>query len=145
MSSIHTSCSTAPASSVISIRYDECGIISLSLATQEYIWSKAEEYFKFECDIVPAPGSDHKAKMVSSRSSDTPHFVRALQLGRYVYDSNCLQWKSAQICWHTIAVAEKNGNLHSFLDTTKQQPNITTLAVHGLSAGRGRKAGVPKR
>ena len=37
---------------------------------------------------------------------------------------------------------------NSFLEwynTTTQQLNITTLAVHGLPAGRGRKGGVPKR
>ena len=133
--------------SFISIAYDESGILSLPLATVESMWSKAEEYLKSDCEIVPAPGSDHKAKMVSSHSSNTPHFVRTLSSGQYVCDSNCLQWKSAQICSHIIAVAEKNSELHSFLEwynTTRQQPNITTLAVQGLPAGRGRKGGVPK-
>ena len=48
----------------------------------------------------------------------------------------------------TVAVSEKQGDLSSFLNWyigTRQQPNITTLAVHGLPAGRGRKGGVPKR
>ena len=112
ISLIQTISHTAP--SVISIAYNECGIISLPLATVESMWSKAEEYLKSDCDIVPAPDSDHKAKMVSSHSSNTPHFVCALHLGQYVCDSNCLQWKSAQICSHIIAVAEKNGELHSF-------------------------------
>ena len=48
-------------------------------------------------DIFPAPGSGHKAKMVSSRSSDTPHFFHALQLGQYVCDSNCLKWNLLKI------------------------------------------------
>ena len=106
----------ATAPSVISIAYNECAIISLPLATVESMWSKVEEYLKSDCDIVPAPGSDHKAKMVSSHSSNTPHFVRALHLGQSVCDSNCFQWKSAQICSHITAVAEKNGELHSFLE-----------------------------
>ena len=141
------SCHTSTPS-FISIAYDESGIISLPLTTVESIWSKAEEYLESDHEIVPAPGSDLRAKMVSSRSSSTPHFVRPLSSGQYVCDSNCLQWKSAQICSHIIAVAEKNSELHSFLEwynTTKQQPNITTLAVHGLPAGRGRKGGIPKR
>ena len=114
----------------------------------ESIWSKVEEYLESDHEIVPAPGSDHRAKMVSSHSSNTPHFFRPLSSGQYVCDSNCLEWKSEQICSHIIAVAEKNSELHSFLEwynTTKQQPNITTLAIHGLPAGRGRKGGIAKR
>ena len=45
-------------------------------------------------------------------------------------------------------MSEKNGDLQSFLDwyvATKQKPNYTSLAIHGLPAGRGRKGGVPKR
>ena len=86
--------------------------------------------------------------MVSSRSNNSPHYVRALTSGQYVCDSSCLQWKSSQICAHTVAVSESNGDLQSFLDwyiASKQQPNYTSLATHGLPAGRGRKGGVPKR
>ena len=50
-----------------------------------------------------------------------------------------------EICSHVVAVSDKLGELSSFLKwfiNTKQQPNV---AMHGLSAGRGRKGGVPKR
>ena len=81
----------------ISIAYDECGIVSLPLSSLESMWSKAEEYLKSDCDIVPAPRRDHEAKMVSPRSSDTPHFVCALQLGWYyviatVFSGNLLKY-----------------------------------------------------
>lgn len=66
----------------MSITYDESGIVSLLLANVELMWTKAEEYLKSDSDIVPAPGSDIKAKMVSSQSSSTPHFVRALPSGQ---------------------------------------------------------------
>ena len=32
-----------------------------------------------------------------------------------------------------------------YYNATQQQPNITTLAMHGMPAGRGRKGGVPER
>lgn len=78
----------------------------------------------------------------------TLHYVQVLGPGQYVCDNSCLQWKSSQICAHTVAVSEKNGDLQSFLDwyvATKQKPNYTSLAIHGLPAGCGRKGGVPKR
>ena len=144
-----TSCSDTSSSSwSISITHDKSGISSLPQAVIEQIWTKAEQYLMSNSEIVKAPGNDTKAMMVASRSGQTPHYVRCLQSAHYVCDNNCLQWKSAQICSHVIAVSEKNGQLHSFLEwykKTEQQPNITSLAVHGLPAGRGHKGGIPKK
>lgn len=132
----------------LSISSKSCGINSLPQAVIDSMWLKAEAYIESSCDIVPAPGVNPKAKMVASRSGDTPHYVRALPSGQYVCDGSCLQWKSSQICSHTLAVSGKNGDLESFLcwyNRTNQQPNITTLSMQGLPKGRGRKGGVPKR
>ena len=52
--------------------------------------------------------------MVSSRSSNSPHYVRPLASGQYVCDGSCLQWKSSQICAHTVAVSESNGDAFIF-------------------------------
>lgn len=134
--------------SCISITSEDCGITTLPQPTLDSIWTKALEYVLSSSDVVAAPGGDPKAKMVSSRSGTSPHYVRALASGQYVCDNSCLQWKSSQICSHTVAVSERNGDLQSFLDwyiVTKQTPNYTSLAIHGLPAGRGRKGGVPKR
>ena len=132
----------------MSVESEDCGITTLPQATLDSIWSKALEYVLSSSDVVAAPGGDPKAKMVSSRSNISPHYVQVLGSGQYVCDNSCLQWKSSQICAHTVAVSEKNGDLQSFLDwyvATKQKPNYTSLAIHGLPAGRGRKGGVPKR
>ena len=86
--------------------------------------------------------------MVSSQSNSAPHFVRSQPSGQYACDSTCLQWKSSQICSHSVAVAALNGDLEAFVKwyvDTHQQPNFTTLAANGLPAGRGRKGGIPKR
>ena len=80
--------------------------------------------------------------MVTSRTGNTPHFVRVLSRGQYVCDKNCLQWSSSHICSHTLVAVEVNGELKLFLQwyvSSGQEPNITWLAHAGLPAGRGRK------
>ena len=127
---------------------EETGITSVPLATLKEIWAKAAEYASSTGDVVPAPGNHPKAKMVSSRSNAAPHFVCAQSSGQYTCDSTCLQWKSSQICSHSVAVAAINGDLEAFVKWyvgTHQLPNFTTLATHGLPAGRGRKGGIPRR
>ena len=131
----------------VSVTADKSGIQNLSFETVHSIWAKAEDYLISKTDIVPAPGVN-KSMMVASKSSKVPHFVCAGSNGKYTCDNNCLQWKSSGICSHIISVAEKNCELSAFLqwyNGTNQEPNITTLAMSGLPAGRGRKGGVPKR
>ena len=121
---------------------ESTGIVSIPLATLRMIWAKATEYLCSKADVVPAPGSCLKARMVASRSASAPHFVQALPSGQYVCDSNCLQWKSSHMCSHTVAVAALNEDLEAFINwyvTSNQGPNLTTLAVHGLPVG------IPKR
>ena len=128
-------------SSPLSVSAEESGIHTLAFETIHSIWVKAEHYLKSERDIVPSPGSD-KSMMVASKSSKVPHFVCAASDGEYAYDNNCLQWKSSRICPHIISVAEKNHELSVFLqwyNGTNQGPYITTLAMSGIPAGRGRK------
>ena len=132
----------------LSVAAEESGIETLSFETIHAIWVKAEQYLISEKDIVPAPGNNSKAMMVASQSSNVPHFVCSSSDGQYYCDNGCLQWKSSKICSHTVAVAEKNGDLHAFLQwyiCTNQEPNITSVAMSGLPSGRGRKGGVPKR
>ena len=137
----------SPAQHVLSIKVKDCGITTLPFATLDAMWSKAEQYLGTN-DVQQAPGDDRKSKMITSRSSSTPHFIRVPSPGHYVCDKQCLQWSSSGICSHTLVAAEVNGELKLFLqwyNSSGQEPNITTLAHAGLPAGRGRKGGVPKR
>ena len=99
--------------------------------------------------ITAAPGDDKRARMAFSYSSKSPHYVSSRSCGQYVCDSTCIQWNSAKICSHTLAVAETNGELKQFLQwytTSGVSPNITTLAMEGLPKGRaGQKGGRSKR
>ena len=87
--------------------------------------------------------------MAFSYSSKSPHYVSSRSCGQYVCDSTCIQWNSAKICSHTLAVAETNGELKQFLQwytTSGVSPNITTFAMEGLPKGRaGQKGGRSKR
>lgn len=95
-----------------------------------------------ENGITVAPGSDPKARMIVSYSQDAPHHIRNHSDGRYLCDSHCPQWMSSQICSHTLAVVEHNGDLMNFLQwyiKSGQTPNISMLALSGISRGRGQK------
>ena len=51
---------------------------------------------------------------------------------------------SSQICSHTLAVAERNGELLKFLEwyvKLGQGPNLSSLALSGVPKGRGQKGG----
>ena len=120
----------------------------IPLVSLTAMWDKASELLSKENGISAAPGSDPKARMVVSYSQDTPYHIRTHSDGQYLYDSHCLQWMSSQICSHTLAEAEHNGDLVSFLQwyiNSGQTPNISTLALSGLPRGRGQKGGKPKR
>ena len=132
----------------LSVTAADSGITKISLSTLEQIWSKAENLINGENAIAPAPGNDSSTKMVMSYSSQIPHLVRKATNGQYKCDSNCLNWTSSGLCSHSLAVAELSNDLSSFLNwynLSASQPNITTLAVSGLPAGRGRKGGAAKR
>ena len=71
--------------------------------------------------------------------------MKTKKQGWFTNDSACLQWALSQICSHTIAAAESNGELAFFLQLyTKcaESPNISTLAMSGLARGGGKKGGV---
>ena len=132
----------------LSITPENSGIEVIPLVTLQGMWDKAEKLLGIAGGITPAPGSDAKAKMVLSLSSDIPHFVRYKESGQYYCDSACIRWKSANICGHTLAVAEVNNDLQQFLhwySTKGNSPNITKLAMEGMPSGRGRKGGQSKR
>lgn len=125
----------------------ESGITKISLTTLEHMWNKAEELLNGDNLITPAPGDDKTAKMVKSYSSPVPHLVTKCSSGQYKCDSKCLNWSSSQLCSHSIAVAELNSDLLSFLswyNASSVQPNITTVAMAGLPVGRGRKGGTKR-
>ena len=105
------------------------------------MWSKAIELLSTINAITSAPGTQKKACMVLSYSQVTPHLIQAKSDGQYICDSDCQQWVSSQLCSHTLAVAERNGDLLLFLQwytTYAKNPNISTLAMSVVEVERGK-------
>ena len=112
------------------------------------MWDKASKLLSMDKGITAAPSDDKRARMVFSFSSKTPHFVRSRSNGQYVCDTSCIQWNSAKICSHTLAVAEINDELEEFLlwyTTSGVSPNITVLGMEGLPKGHAGQKGGLKR
>ena len=110
----------------------------------ESIWRKASELLTSPNAIASAPGLDSKAHTVMSYSGKRPHLVSAKKTGQYVCDKACGNWNSLNLCSHTVAVAETNGELRNFvswLTKAKKKPSVTKLVVTGMPSGRGRKGG----
>ena len=106
------------------------------------IWGKAKQLLNTPGSIVPAPDSLSLARMVSSSSGQRPHFISPLKGGRFKCDSDCANFQAMSICSHTVAVSEVHGTLQTFLAALrklKKPANFTSLAVHGMPAGRGKK------
>ena len=136
-------------SAYLSVDAEDSGIETLPLVTLHGMWEKASKLLTMGNGITAAPGDDKRARMAFSYSSKSPHYVSSRSCGQYMCDSTCIQWNSAKICSHTLAVAETNGELKQFLQwytTSGVSPNITTLAMEGLPKGRaGQKGGRSKR
>ena len=101
-----------------------------------------------ETAIVQAPG-DETAYIVKSTSGQKPHYVRPAKGGGYLCD-DCLGYKSAKICAHTVAASLKTNQMESFIKWYKKlkcKPNFTVLAESGkpTTAGKKPRKGVSKK
>ena len=79
-------------------------ISSLSKHHLEMLWSKAKVLAEDESAITQAPG-DNPAWMVKSTSGRQPHYVKSGKTGGFICDDQCLSYKSAKICSHSVAMA----------------------------------------
>ena len=70
------SSSSTTSSKSLSVNAEDCGILTIPFITLQDMWKKVEWLLSSSTEITPAPGSDPKARMVLSLTSDTPHFVR---------------------------------------------------------------------
>ena len=92
-----------------------CPLNVLSLPNHFVVnmWKKAQTLSSSDDAMVQCPG-DSSSWMVKSESRERPHFVKAAKCG-YMCDEQCLAYKSAKICAHTVAVAVRMGSLEKFL------------------------------
>ena len=104
--------------------------------TKIQIWSNAQHYLSDLSAICKSPGEED-VWLVKSSQGKRPHYVKlskSNRCNRYICDSDCLAYKSSKICAHSVAVAQKNDHLESFLKwfkSQKPQLNLTKLAESG--------------
>ena len=116
--------------------------LKIPLPAVQGIWKKAEELLGDANAISPAPGYDSKCRMVMSRSGKRPHLVTYSKSGKFSCDNECPNWKSMNICSHSVAVAHVNNSLKEFCDLyrkSKHLPSISRLVLTGLPCGVGKK------
>ena len=112
------------------------------------VWKKAAELLLDSSSIVQAPGGTDF--LVKSYSISRPHLVKVKKGGQYCCDSDCPNWQSLRLCSHTVATAEKEGELQTFVQWYKKlraKPSLTKLITTTMPKGRGCKGGVapPKK
>ena len=92
--------------------------------------------------MVQAPG-DSTAYIIKSLSGHKPLFVQPSKTGGgFLCDDECLGYKSAKICAHTVAAALKAGNVDAFVcwyKKLKTKPNFTVVAESGKPTTSGKK------
>lgn len=133
---------------VLSVSVDELNSTTTPTEVLEAIWNKARHLLTEPNAVLPAPGCDSSSRMVKSTSGSRPHLVVRKKSGQFCCDSTCPNWRSLGICAHSVAAAEDNHNLYSFVTwfaKAKKIPNLTQLTTSQMPAGRGRKGGVPPR
>ncbi|KAK3749032.1 hypothetical protein QZH41_006225 [Actinostola sp. cb2023] len=120
------------------------------LETVRGMIEKAVELLCKPGGMSPAPGCDPHSKMVAShRFKDRPHLVtKGKAKGEYRCEKNCPHWNGMKICSHTIATAEKNGELLLFLQWYKRSRgskaiNLSSVVRTDMPLYPGRKGGVP--
>ena len=112
------------------------------------IWNKTTELLNDTGSICKFPGGNTKDRMVKSTSGSRPHLVTFKKSGQYACDNECPNWKSMGVCSHSVAAAQDNNDLVTFIEwmkKTKRSPNLTKLLVAKMPKGRGQKGGVPPR
>ena len=115
------------------------------------IWTRAAQLVHGNGFIFPIPGDQSgRGRMVASSTSSCPHMVSngRKNSNTFICDKQCPRYAAFKFCSHTVAVAEVNGCLESFVTEIvkgKNAANISKLAYHGLHSGAGEKGAQPKQ
>ena len=146
----------------ISIKADESGLANvLPCQVVQGIWGKATKLLKkYNSSICRAPSAIAKVKAFSvlnqSGKDRVPYYIEVhtcstctAQCSHVKVTCTCPMYKPNQLCSHSVAVAEKNGLLLSFIQwriKTKKAGNFMSLATVDINTSKsGRKGGKVKR
>ena len=110
----------------LSVSWKEAGLSEEIFGS---MWKKAAHLVVDEGSITAAPGLPNARMVASSSCPQKPHVVAVLDSGKMTCD--CLNYRSKSLCSHTLAVAEKSGELVRLLELynrTNQSANLWSLA-----------------
>ena len=83
---------------------------------------KAEKLLNQECRLQCAASSDPTTWSAQSLSLAVPNFITSKVDDQFLCDAECPIWVNSKICCHTVAVAEKCGQLAAFLHWYIRRP-----------------------
>lgn len=139
-------------SGIISVPYEKAGI-NVSKYTLKHIWSEGAELVQnSEKVIMPAPcllgGLVKYSVLRSMRSCDDSQVV-TYQVDTAMFNCNCKYYSVHSICSHTVACAEINDHLSSFLkwhSINKKKTNKYKQSTRNLNLRCiGQKGNVQRR
>ena len=133
---------TTTSNSALSMTTSDCQIPGIPAMQMHGIVQKAERLLCDPGSIIPAPSNTPNSFCVRSESNKKSHFVYQLESSGKTICEDCPHWISSSICAHSVAVAEKCGNLKKFIDWRKTQSkgiNITKLINYDGAKGVGKK------
>ena len=91
---------------------------------------------------LSARSHNNRAFMIESHTSTRPHFVQIAKNGKVICD-DCPAYKSAKLCAHVVAAAEKAGILKEYISwLNKSGPsamNLTSFVTFDSAKGTGKK------
>ena len=134
-------------STKLSITLDNFGVSSVSVEMLREMWDRADSLLSRPGTIVNAPS--YNALMVQhavGEKNNPPHLITSTKTGKYVCD--CHLYKSFKMCGHTLAAADFQGKLGSFLQwrrTDKTTVNLTDLVMGNISSGKKPKVSKPRK
>ena len=99
-------------SSTLSVDPEQSGLAGIPLLLLKDIFSEASKLLATEAAILPAPSPKESSFVVRNDNGARPYFVFQEANGKVVCEE-CERYKSAKICCHSVAVAEKCGTLHA--------------------------------
>ena len=91
--------------------------VAVEEAILKAVWRKAAELVVDSSSVVQAPGGTDF--FVKSYSGSRPHLVKVKKCAQYCCDGDCPNWQSLHLCSHTVATAEKAGQLQAFVEWYK--------------------------
>ena len=131
--------------SKLSVRYEDCGITTVSRSNLKQMWSSATKILTLDRGIMQVPWDDTSSqKLVFDGSDKEPCHV---QVSGAAIKCACPKYKSAMMCSHSLAVAEHELCLPQFLALIRKRkklPDPYLLVGENLPRSAGKK-GAPRK